>query len=194
MHRQTASCPPPCGCGRGGERCKVNESIGGAMQLRTVTCQFCGYPYIEDEARPERACHRIACVRRAKNQKRSEPMQGKRVEWTRQILNPGEYSKTSDGRIPATREGNSMTTPKLVPVQFGGSRLKDSIGIAKELICVLCGVPIQLCHHVQPPPQRCPTCDSPKPHLHPAMQYEGEVQPCKDEWHKAAGEGPKEGE
>ncbi len=31
--------------------------------------------------------------------------------------------------------------------------------------------------------ERCPTCDSPKPELHPAMQFEGEVQPCRDAWH-----------
>lgn len=27
---------------------------------------------------------------------------------------------------------------------------------------------------------KCPTCGSPKPHLHPAMQFEGEVRPCDD--------------
>ena len=31
--------------------------------------------------------------------------------------------------------------------------------------------------------QKCPTCDSPAPHLHPAVQYEGEVQLCRDAWH-----------
>lgn len=31
---------------------------------------------------------------------------------------------------------------------------------------------------------RCPTCTSPAPHLHPAVQHEGEVQPCPDEYHK----------
>lgn len=33
-------------------------------------------------------------------------------------------------------------------------------------------------------PAHCPTCDSPDPKLHPAMQWEGEVQPCDDMWHR----------
>lgn len=32
-------------------------------------------------------------------------------------------------------------------------------------------------------PKRCPRCDSPDPKLHPAMQFEGEVQPCEHPWH-----------
>lgn len=30
---------------------------------------------------------------------------------------------------------------------------------------------------------RCPTCDSPAPHLHPAVQHEGEVETCTDDFH-----------
>lgn len=30
----------------------------------------------------------------------------------------------------------------------------------------------------------CPTCESPQPRLHPAMQHEGEVELCHDSWHK----------
>jgi hypothetical protein len=33
-------------------------------------------------------------------------------------------------------------------------------------------------------PRRCPTCDAPKPYLHPAVQHEGEVQMCRDPWHQ----------
>ena len=34
-----------------------------------------------------------------------------------------------------------------------------------------------------PTPPRCPTCTAPAPSMHPAVQCEGEVQPCGDPWH-----------
>lgn len=34
-------------------------------------------------------------------------------------------------------------------------------------------------------PERCPRCDSPQPHLHPAVQHEGEVHICPHPWHEA---------
>lgn len=30
---------------------------------------------------------------------------------------------------------------------------------------------------------KCPTCKSSAPHLHPAVQHEGEVHTCADEFH-----------
>ncbi|ALJ12586.1 hypothetical protein [Sphingopyxis macrogoltabida] len=33
------------------------------------------------------------------------------------------------------------------------------------------------------PGHRCPTCDSPDPHRHPAMAFEGEVEVCTDAYH-----------
>jgi hypothetical protein len=30
---------------------------------------------------------------------------------------------------------------------------------------------------------KCPTCKSPSPELHPAVQHEGEVETCVDEFH-----------
>jgi hypothetical protein len=32
-------------------------------------------------------------------------------------------------------------------------------------------------------PERCPTCTSKAPSLHPAVQWEGEVHLCPDLWH-----------
>lgn len=37
--------------------------------------------------------------------------------------------------------------------------------------------------------RRCPRCDSPKPNLHPAVQYEGEVQPCSHSFHQEESHG-----
>lgn len=36
-------------------------------------------------------------------------------------------------------------------------------------------------------PEKCPTCNSHQPKLHPAMQHGGEVQPCRDSWHEPHG-------
>lgn len=33
------------------------------------------------------------------------------------------------------------------------------------------------------PRRNCPTCASPSPHLHPAVQFEGDVHTCSDAYH-----------
>ncbi len=33
---------------------------------------------------------------------------------------------------------------------------------------------------------RCDTCESPAPHMHPALAHEGEVEPCRDDFHRRA--------
>ena len=36
----------------------------------------------------------------------------------------------------------------------------------------------------EPLTDSCPRCHSPQPHLHPAVQHEGEVQPCPHPFHE----------
>ena len=33
------------------------------------------------------------------------------------------------------------------------------------------------------PGHPCPHCNSPSPHLHPAVQFEGETETCVDDYH-----------
>ena len=37
--------------------------------------------------------------------------------------------------------------------------------------------------YAQHPGHKCPGCKSPHPHLHPAVQFEGEVETCADDYH-----------
>lgn len=51
------------------------------------------------------------------------------------------------------------------------------------------GAPYFVLEHIETPwggehMTRCPKCNSPRPHLHPAVQFEGEVQPCDNDYHR----------
>lgn len=52
--------------------------------------------------------------------------------------------------------------------------------------CGACGALTPCAHQTVNLPERCPRCESPAPNLHPAMQSEGEVQPCSHPWHGGA--------
>ncbi|QGT55147.1 hypothetical protein SEA_FORZA_186 [Gordonia phage Forza] len=43
------------------------------------------------------------------------------------------------------------------------------------------------CGCCRPKPLECPTCTSPNPKLHPAVQHEGEVHICNDTFHNESG-------
>jgi hypothetical protein len=71
--------------------------------------------------------------------------------------------------------------------QDDGDGGEHAVGVAEERFVQSMGdyVLSRLHHnsHYGVAAERCPTCDSPAPNLHPAMQSEGEVQPCIDRWH-----------
>ena len=52
----------------------------------------------------------------------------------------------------------------------------------RSLLLGTCKTSIDVWHRTKMP-KRCPRCDSPAPHMHPAVQHEGEVQPCSHPFH-----------
>lgn len=38
-------------------------------------------------------------------------------------------------------------------------------------------------NYADTPRHKCPTCGSNRPHLHPAVAFEGEVEVCTDDYH-----------
>lgn len=69
-----------------------------------------------------------------------------------------------------------------------------SPGAGHTGLCTECNNVELHAYHLPAPPtlkavvdhtaKQCPTCNSPEPRRHPAMQYEGEVQLCTDKWHE----------
>lgn len=65
--------------------------------------------------------------------------------------------------------------------ELAGLREAAAKPIDMLIFCPECGM--QHIDRPDAPNSKCPSCDSPQPNLHPAVQYEGEVQPCKDPFH-----------
>lgn len=87
---------------------------------------------------------------------------------------------------------------ELMPQLRRGSPLEDlhrQLGRLRPAFEMICTVQEAARAGIVPPTangDRCPTCDSPSPKHHPAVQWEGEVQLCSDAWHgrtEKAGEG-----
>jgi hypothetical protein len=52
----------------------------------------------------------------------------------------------------------------------------------RSLLLGACKTSVDVWHRTKMP-KLCPRCESPAPHLHPAVQHEGEVQPCSHPFH-----------
>jgi hypothetical protein len=69
---------------------------------------------------------------------------------------PGEPGGSQDGVAPTAQQTGHLPSTRL----YGGNAMP--VATATE---------------------RCPSCDSPNPKLHPSIQHEGEVRICSDAWH-----------
>jgi hypothetical protein len=142
-----------------------------AVQLAAAADAAEGIRTAEDEAvtakltAMQNRVREVASVRRG-----TQIMEGDR-EWT-----PG------DGDDPAVAELADLRDRAMVTSFVGDQPVRWLLGELDDRIERACA---RVNEERAPTPANCPTCASPQPQLHPAVQFEGEVQVCSDPWHQA---------
>jgi hypothetical protein len=95
-----------------------------------------------------------------------------------------------DRSLPTTKQGDA-SAPTTEETRIACLRCSEVAGVVNDPMRHISHAVGEMCPRDagsdstsdSAPPLRCPRCDSPAPHLHPAVQSEGEVQRCPHPYH-----------
>jgi hypothetical protein len=92
-----------------------------------------------------------------------------------------------DARFPRGAERDETGDPVATPDDFLVEARAAANAVAPYVHVVDGQLAVGPGHPIAPTPSgHCPTCDSPSPERHPAVQFGGEVEICSDPWHHQA--------